>query len=293
MSDAGAMSSELRVLRAGGEPLWRHARPLRMIANLWSHRGLTWQMTLRDLRARHRGSHLGGLWTLLTPLLLLGVYTLVFSTILKVRFERSASESVGVYAVTLFTGMMVFAMFAEPLARAPMLVASRPNFVKKMVFPLEILPLTATLGAIGVSLAALGVTFALHLLMGGQVSPWALAFPTVLVPLVLVSLGAGWLLAALGVFVQDLQQLCAVLVQRVLFFLTPIFYPPESVPEQFRWMLHFNPMSSVVESARRTLLWGLPPDWTMLGIWSGIGAAMCLGGYAVFMKARRAFADVM
>lgn len=293
MSDAGVISSDLRVLRAGGEPLWRHANPLRMFAGLWSHRGLTWQMTLRDLRARHRGSHLGAAWTVLTPLLLLGVYTLVFSTILRVRFERSTSDGVGVYAVTLFTGMMVYAMFAEPLARAPMLVAARPNFVKKMVFPLEILPVCTILGAMGVSLVALAVTLGLHVLMGGAVSAWMLAFPAVLVPLVLVSLGAGWFLAALGVFVQDLQQLCGVLVQRVLFFLTPIFYPPESVPAEFRWMLDLNPMSSVVEGARRTLLWGMPPDWTMLGVWSGIGALLCIAGHACFMKAKRAFADVM
>ncbi|MCC6283843.1 MAG: ABC transporter permease [Phycisphaerales bacterium] len=293
MSSASAMSSELRVLRARGEPLWRHADPRRMLAGLWSYRGLIWQMTRRDVQARHRGSHLGGLWTLLTPMLLLGVYTLVFSTILRVRFERSASAGVGTYAVTLFTSMMVYAMFAEPLSRAPMLVAARPNFVKKMVFPLEILPVCALLGAMGVSLAALAVTLGVHLVMGGGATPWMLAFPAVLVPLVLVSLGAGWILATLGVFVQDLQQLSAVIMQRVLFFLTPIFYPPENVPEQFRWMLHINPMSAVVEGGRRTLLWGEAPDWTALGIWSAIGAGMCIGGYACFMKARRGFADVM
>lgn len=268
--------------------------PVAMVANLWSRRDLIRQFTSREIQMRNRGSHLGVLWAVLTPLMLLAVYTLVFSTILRVRFDqRSGSESVWVYATTLFAGMMVFQMFAEPLARAPGLVVHKPNFVKKMVFPLEILPVTSLLSAIVYAAAGLALVVVAHLVLGGRVHWTIVLFPLVLAPVLLLGLGIGWILSALGVFLRDIQQLVAVVVQRVLFFLTPIFYPLTAVPEEHRHWLFINPMTVVVDGARRTLLWGQMPRWDMLALWTGIGLVLAPVGYAVFMKSRRGFADVL
>ncbi|MBX3364487.1 MAG: ABC transporter permease [Phycisphaeraceae bacterium] len=267
--------------------------PAAMVRNLWGRRDLIRQFTVREIQMRNRGSHLGVLWAVLTPLLLLTVYTLVFSTILRVRFDQAHSGSVLVYATTLFAGMMVFQMFSEPLARAPGLVVHKPNFVKKIVFPLEILPLTSMFSAIIYSGAGLLLVIVAHLVLGGGMGVYALLFPLVLVPVVLLGLGVGWILAALGVYLRDIQQLVAVVVQRVLFFITPVLYPLERVPEAYREWLYINPLTVVVDGARRTLLWNQPPRWDMLILWIGIGLVLAPVGYALFMKARRGFADVL
>lgn len=267
--------------------------PVRMVANLWSRRDLIRQFSAREVTSRHRGSHLGMFWAFLSPLLLLAVYTLVFSTILNVRFRRAGSESVLVYALTLFTGMMVFHIFSEPLARAPSLVAGRPNFVKKMVFPIEIFPISAFIASTFYSVAGLVVVFAAYSISKGHITHHALLFPLVFAPLYLVGLGVCWILAALGVFLRDLQQLVAVLVQRILFFITPIFYPLEAVPPEHQWILHLNPLTVVVDGSRRTLLWGEYPQWWPLLTWTAIGLVVAPVGYAFFLKSKRGFADVL
>lgn len=276
--------------------------PMTMARDLWSHHDLINQFTKRDIRSRHKGTVLGVMWALGTPLLQLIAYTFVFSTVLSLRWERHPGEGIVddatgggslAYAVTLFCGFVVFSMFADPVGRGPAMISNRQNFVKKVVFPLQIFPVTAVGTAIFHGLFGLVLLVLANLLFFGTVSPTAWMFPLMLLPAVLLSLGLCWTLAALGVFLRDLREIVQVLVFKVLFFMTPIFYPLELVPERFRPVLLANPLTGTVENARRSLLWGEWPNWGLWGYGMVVGVLACLLGYAFFNKSKRSFADVI
>jgi lipopolysaccharide transport system permease protein len=272
------------------------------VLQLWSERDLVRQLTAREILGRYRGSHLGVLWSFLTPLLMLAVYTMVFGAI----FRRSWSGLPGAaaapgqgwaghleFALTVFCGLLVFNVFSECVSKAPNLVVHQPSYVKKVVFPLEILPV-AVLGsslahaAVGLALLVVG----LACLDPARLSPAMLWFPLVLAPLAMLCLGLGWILSSLGVFVRDIEHPVGVAVT-MLFFLSAIFYSPADVPESLRWLVWANPLALLVEDARRTLLWGRAPDWPL---WAGCCAASTVVlqlGWLWFMKSRRWFSDVL
>jgi len=297
-------TAPLRVLRGGAPPAWRLASPLGLALQLWSQRDLVRQLTAREILGRYRGSHLGVLWSFLTPLLLLAVYTTVFGAI----FRRSWSGLPGTgaaatpaegwaghveFALTVFCGLLVFNVFSECVSKAPNLVVHQPSYVKKVVFPLEILPV-AVLGsslahaAVGVGLLVTG----LACLDPASLSPAMLWFPLVLVPLAMLCLGLGWILSSLGVFVRDVGH-AVVVVTQMLFFMTPIFYSIDMIPEPYVRLLELNPLAHSVEDARRVLIWGEIPQWEW---WAGamlVSLLTAVLGYAFFMKSKRAFADVL
>lgn len=267
--------------------------PRKPVAAIIAHRDLIMRFTSRQLQGQYRGTQLGVVWNALSPLLLLAAYTLVFSTILNVRLSGRENEGPLDYAILLFVGLMVFQAFSQPISQAPTLVTSKPNLVKKVVFPLEILPVTTMLAALASSGVGLGIVMIVHLVRGGSIGWWALAFPLVLVPIILITVGVGWMLGSLGVFIRDLQPLVGTIVQRLLFFLTPIFYSLENIPESFRPLMHLNPLTGVVDGARNTLIFDRPPDWVPLGIWFVASLVIWQVGYVVFAKGRRGFADVL
>lgn len=281
----------LSVLYTPATPRWSELlHPLAPIQSLWRHRGLIGLLTLRDLRTRYRGSVLGIAWSLLTPLLLLAVYAFAFGLVLPARWPVTAS-SVPVPLI-LFCGVACFGFFAECLQRAPGLVVTQPQFVKKVVFPLEVLPVT------------LGVSAALHWVVHGALllaalgvcgvgwSRQFLCLPVVLLPLLFLCLGAGWLLAAVGVFFRDTQNLIGP-ATTVLMFLSPVFYPLEQLPASWQLFLRCNPLTTILENVRRVLLWQQPPEWGWLLATTAVSFLFMALAFACFGRLKRAFADVV
>lgn len=247
----------------------------------------------REIAGRYRGSALGILWSLLTPLFMLGVYTFVFGHVFKARWAgASENASMGEFAVTLFAGLIVFQLFAEVVTRAPSLILGNQNYVKKIVFPLEIL-VPVTLGtALFHAAISLIVLFAFMLPIHGGL-PWtALLLPIVLVPYCLSILGVSWFLASLGTYVRDIGQILGTVVT-ALMFLSPIFFPLSALPEWIQSWLVLNPIAVPVEQARNLLIFGKLPDFAALGYYSVVAVVVAVLGYQFFQQTRKGFADVL
>ena len=248
--------------------------------------------TLRDALGRYRGSLLGLGWSFLNPLLMLAVYTFAFGRNEEGWAPPGAPKAPAVLAI--FCGMVTFAVFGEVLGRAPTLILGNPNYVKKVVFPLEILPVTVLGSALLHALIGFAILLLGQLTLGSGLHLAALCFPLVLVPLILLALGVGWWFAALGVYVRDLGQSIAVVTQ-VFFFLSPTVYPASqaSTSRATEVLLWANPLTTIIEGARATLLYGQPPPWLALGVVTIVAAALAMSGYAWFQKVREGFADVV
>lgn len=265
--------------------------PVKITTNLWRHRELIKQFTKREVIGRYRGSYLGILWSFINPLLMLVVYTFVFSVVFKARWSLESSSKTE-FALILFCGITAFNMFAEIVTRAPGLILSNANYVKKVVFPLEILPVVVLGSALihaGISLSIL--TIGLVVLQGAFY--WTITFlPLVLLPLMLLSLGLGWFFASLGVFLRDVGHIIGVAVQ-VLMFLSPIFYPVSAIPVEVQFFYHINPLTYVVEDMRRIMIWGQLPNWGWLILGTILSGLVAILGHAWFQKTRGGFADVL
>lgn len=266
---------------------------LALARSLWRNRQLIIQMTRREVAGRYKGSALGLAWSFFNPVFMLVVYTFVFSEIFKSRWGGvGGDESKTQFAVILFVGMIVMGLFTEVLNRAPGLIISNVNYVKKVVFPIEILPVIAMGAALFHSLISFGVLLTAFALFNGFLH-WTVIFaPLVLLPLVILTLGIGWMLASLGVFLRDVGQTIAI-ITTVLMFLTPIFYPVTAVPERFRPFIMANPLTFIIEQAREVVIWGHLPNWIGLGIYTLVATAFAWAGYAWFQKTRKGFADVL
>ncbi|MEI8363806.1 MAG: ABC transporter permease [Betaproteobacteria bacterium] len=269
------------------------AQPTSLVALakcLWRNRQLIVQMTKREVVGRYKGSVMGLAWSFFNPVFMLVVYTFVFSVIFKSRWGSGDSKTL--FAVVLFVGMIVLGLFSEVLNRAPSLILSNVNYVKKVVFPLEILPVIAMGAALFHSLISLGVLLVAFVLFNGYLH-WTVIFtPLVLLPLVIVTLGISWILAAIGVFLRDVGQTIGI-ITTVLMFLSPVFYPVTSVPERFRPFIMANPLTFIIEQAREVLIWGHLPNWTGLIIYTVAATIVAWAGYSLFQKTRKGFADVL
>jgi len=268
------------------------ASPVAMFASLWHNRQLIWQMTRREVAGRYRGSLLGLAWSFLNPLLMLLVYTFVFAVVFKSRWGVSVGESKADFAIILFAGMIVFGFFAETVNRAPGLIISNVNYVKKVVFPLEILPWVALGSVLFHSLVSLVVLLLLQFIVNPVLSWTALLFPLVLLPLIFACMGLAWFLAALGVFVRDVGQITSV-VTTVFMFLSAVFYPLTALPEQYQGWLKLNPLVIIIAESRNVLIFGTLPNWPMLGLTMLAGLGMAAAGFWWFQKMRKGFADVI
>ncbi len=261
--------------------------------SLWRNRQLIVQMTKREVVGRYKGSAMGLAWSFFNPVFMLVVYTFVFSEIFKSRWGGvGGDDNKTQFAVVLFVGMIVLSLFSEVLNRAPSLILSNVNYVKKVVFPIEILPVIAMGAALFHSLISLGVLLAAFVLFNGYLN-WTVVFtPLVLLPLVIVTLGISWMLASLGVFLRDVGQTIGI-ITTVLMFLSPVFYPVTAVPERFRLFIMANPLTFIIEQAREVLIWGHLPNWIGLGIYTLAATLVAWAGYALFQKTRKGFADVL
>lgn len=261
--------------------------------SLWRNRQLIGQMTRREVVGRYKGSVMGLLWSFLNPVFMLTVYTFVFSEIFKSRWGgMGGDESKTQFAVVLFVGMIVLSLFSEVLNRAPGLILSNVNYVKKVVFPLEILPVIAMGAALFHSLISLGVLLAAFALFNGYLHWTAVFTPLVLLPLVILTLGLAWMLASIGAFLRDVGQTIGI-ITTVLMFLSPVFYPVTAVPERFRPFIMANPLTFIIEQAREVLIWGHMPNWLGLSIYTLAATLVTWAGYAWFQKTRKGFADVL
>lgn len=265
--------------------------PFSLVRNLWRQRELIIQLTRRDVLARYKGSFLGILWSFLTPILMLTVYTFVFSVVLKARWGAGSDSKVE-FALILFCGLNAYGIFQECINRSPNLILTNVNFVKKVLFPLEILSVVALCsaiinGVIGFIVLILG----LAVLMG--IFHWTIFFfPLVIMPLLLITLGLSWLFASLGVYLRDIGQMVGIFTAALL-FLSPIFYSVSAVPQELQILFYFNPISYVVEDLRRIFIWGQLPDWNWLLLGNLIGFIAMILGHAWFQKTRGGFADVL
>lgn len=265
--------------------------PRAVALSLWAQRHLIITLVRREVAARYQGSLLGNLWALITPLLMLAVYTFIFSVVFNARWS-GGGESRAEFALVLFAGLMVFNCFAECFNRAPRLILDNANYVKKVVFPLEILP-WVSLGAAVINLCISVVVWLLfYVLMYGLPHASVLLLPVVLLPLLLLSVGVSWLLAALGVYLRDLAQLVGVL-STMLMFLSPIFYPVEALPEAFRSVLNINPLTPIIAQVRDILYWGKLPAWDYYALTLLATGLVAWAGFVLFQKTRQGFADVL
>lgn len=271
------------------------AQPTSLVAlgqSLWRNRHLIAQMTQREVLGRYKGSALGLAWSFFNPVLMLAVYTFVFSVVFQMRWGLGEEESKTQFAVVLFVGMIVHGLLAEVLNRAPGLILGNVNYVKKVVFPLEILPVVSMGAALFHSLVSFGVLLLAFALFNGFLHWTAVLAPLVVLPLVILTLGLAWMLASLGVFLRDVGQTIGV-VTTVMMFLAPVFYPITAVPEELRPLMMANPLTFIIEQAREVLIWGRLPNWIGLGLYTLMASAVAWAGYAWFQKTRKGFADVL
>lgn len=250
-------------------------------------------MTKREVIGRYKGSVMGLAWSFFNPVLMLIVYTFVFSEIFKSRWAGpGGDDSKTQFAVLLFVGMIVLSLFSEVINRAPVLILSNVNYVKKVVFPIEILPVIAMGAALFHSLISLGVLLVAVTFFNGYLN-WTVVFiPFVFLPLVMLSMGLAWMLASLGVFLRDVGQTIGI-ITTILMFLSPVFYPIAAVPEAFRPFIMANPLTFIIEQSREVLIFGHTPDWLGLVIYTLTSIAVAWAGYAWFQKTRKGFADVL
>ena len=263
-----------------------------MFASLWRNRRLIWQMARRDIDARYRGSLMGLAWSFITPFVMLAVYTFVFSVVFKARWGLGENESRSDFAIMLFAGMIVFGLFSEIVNRSPVLVTSNANYVKKVVFPLEILPWVAFGSSLFHSLISLIVLLLAQLVLKFTL-PWTVIFfPLVMLPLTFFSMGFAWFLSALGVYVRDIGQITG-LFTTLLMFVSAVFFPVSSLPEQYQIWLKLNPLVLIITESRKSLILGETPDWIAMLVALSASFVIAFAGFWWFQKVRKGFADVI
>lgn len=270
------------------------ASPIEMVRSLWRNRSLIRSLAAREVVGRYRGSFMGILWSFFNPVFMLLVYTFVFSVVFKTKWADSASgnDSKTEFALVLFAGLIIFNLFAECFNRAPTLILANVNYVKKVIFPLEILPWVALGSAIFHMAISMCVWLTAYLIFMGLPQITLLWLPFVLFPLVLFIMGLSWTLAALGVYMRDVSQVTG-MVTTTLMFISPIFYPVSALPEKYRQVLYLNPITPAIEMARDILYWGKAPNLIMLVVYTTTATVLAWIGFAWFQKTRKGFADVI
>jgi lipopolysaccharide transport system permease protein len=274
------MISAQTARRAVWRPLWE----------LPSRFELIYSLAKRELLARYKGSALGIIWALLTPVVMIAIFTFIFAGIFGARFGASASP--WDYAIHLFCGLLPWTMFQESVLLSSTTIVSHANLVKRVVFPLETLPLAQTLSSLGNQLFGTVALLIAILLIRQQVPISILWLPALLIPQLLFTLGAAWLIASLGVFLRDISQGISLFLQAWM-FLTPIIYPESIVPPRYRLFINLNPFTPLIRSYRRVLIEGTAPDWAGLAYFTLFAIVSFLFGYWWFARTRKNFADVI
>jgi lipopolysaccharide transport system permease protein len=261
------------------------------IRKFYFNRHLIWQMAKREVVGRYRGSVLGLLWSFFNPVFMLTIYTFVFSVVFKAKWGV-VSDSKSEFAIILFAGLIVFNLFSETVSRSPSLILSNVNYVKKVVFPLEILPVVSIVASTFHTLVSFGVLLIFKLLLNGHLEPTIMLFPLILLPILVLTLGISWFLSAIGVYLRDVSQTIS-LVMSALMFVSPIFFPLNALPPKYQTVVLLNPLTFIIEQSREVLIFGHLPNWYGLSAYFAVSVIVALLGLAWFQKARKGFADVM
>jgi lipopolysaccharide transport system permease protein len=261
------------------------------LASLFQHRSLVVELTKREILGRYRGANFGMLWALISPFLMLAVYTLAFGNVLKSRWPQVDDQSHSI-ALILFIGLIVHGFFAECVNRSPLLIASNPNYVKRVIFPLEVMPWPMVFSALFHLMTSLVAFIVLDAIFDQHLSWKIILFPVTVLPLVILSLGVSWVLASVGVYFRDISQITGVLTTALLFTSTAIV-PVSAVSPNVRWLFELNPLSFIIDQARAVTLWGSMPDWSGLGLYALCALVVAYLGFAAFVATRRGFADVL
>lgn len=259
---------------------------------MWRHRYLVAQLVKRDVVGRYRGSLLGLVWSFLHPLFMLLVYLFVFGVVFKIKWGVAPAGGGKEFGVILFSGLILHALFAECLVRSPGIIATNVQFVKKVVFPLEVFPVMIVSTAFFHFCIGFLLLFIFNTFSDLTIHSTVLLAPLVLLPIVVLALGVSWFLASVGVFVRDVGQMTGILAT-VLLFLCPIFYPLDAVPDRLQWLLYFNPLTLIVEQFRNIVIFGKAPNWGALAVYYVLALAVARAGYTWFLRTRKAFADVL
>lgn len=265
--------------------------PTGIFTSLSQNIDLTRQLIKREIISRYRGSVMGFFWTMLTPLMMLAIYTFIFGYVFDVRRGNSEMPD-GLFAVNLFCGLIVHGFFAEGINRAPTLITGNVNYVKKVVFPIEIFPWVTVGATLFHSMMSFTVLCLFNLAVTGSIPVTIIWLPVVLLPFVLLMTGAIWLFSALGVYLSDIKQLMGMLTTALL-FLSPIFYPISALPPALQSVIYLNPLALIIEQCRDVLLWGKLPNFTALAVYFIVALVVAVIGFTWFQKSRRGFADVL
>lgn len=267
------------------------ASPVEMFGCLWRNRELIHASAMREVLGRYRGSIFGLVWSFFNPILMLSVYTFVFSVVFKARWNDGSNSKVE-FALLLFAGLIMYNLFAECINRAPTLILSNPNYVKKVVYPLEILPFVGLLSALYHAMISLVVWLTAYVFLYGIPHATILFLPMVMMPFCLFIMGLSWALSSLGVFLRDVYQIIGVMTS-VLMFMSPIFFPASALPESYRHLIYLNPLTPVIEQTRDVLFWGKVPDIYIMAIYWMVTIFIAWFGFVWFQKTRKGFADVL
>jgi lipopolysaccharide transport system permease protein len=259
--------------------------------NIWASRRLLLQLWTRDFSVRYKGGMLGISWAVINPLLMLALYSFVFVGVFKMRWGAGPDVR-GNFVILLFTGLIVHGFFAEFLARAPMLISANSTYVKKVVFPLELLPLVPLLGALINLGIGIFLVSCLLLFVQGAIPLTIFLLPFILIPYVVLVVGMSYFLSATGVYIRDMAQIVGI-ATTISMFASPVLFPLESVPEKYQIFLYLNPLTTVVVQLRDIAVLGIAPDWRILAVYSLIAVMVFFLGFRWFQATREGFADVL
>ena len=264
--------------------------PAEMFLVLWRHYDLILQLVKRDILMKYRGSYGGVFWVLLSPILMLGIYTVVFGVFMQVRWP--GVDDTLIYSIIIYTGLIVLNFFSECINRSSSIIVGNPNFVKKIIFPLEIYPWVIVGTALFQALINMGILALFSLMLLGKIHFTIFLVPLIFIPLILVTLGMSWLLCSLGVFIRDITH-AMVFIMQIVMYLSPIFYSITTVPHNFQFVLFANPLTYIIEQTRRIAIFGQSPQWLGLGFYFSISIFVAWFGFVWFQKTKDGFADVL
>lgn len=256
------------------------------------YRNLIIQMTKRDITSRYQGSMIGLTWSIINPIVMLLIYTFVFSVIFKAKWTMDESESKSQFAVILFVGMIVNSFFSEVFNRAPQLIVGNVNYIKKVVFPIEILPIVSTLSVLFHALISIAVLLIALIVLNGGIPITALYTPIIFLPLIIFCTGISYIFSSLGVFLRDIGQATAI-ISTIMMFLSPVFFPMSAIPKEFQIWIMMNPLTFIIEQARAVMIFGNTPDWIGLITYTCFSLVVFMAGFLWFQRTRKGFADVL
>jgi len=268
------------------------SKPAAIFQSISRNKSLIFDMTKREIKKKYQGTFLGLAWAFISPLLMLSIYTFVFAIVFKARWGTGGDESRLDFAITLFAGLIVFGIFSESINQSPALIINNANYVKRVIFPLEILSIVSVGSILFNAAMSTAILLLMQLLLKGVLPVTVVFFPLVVLPVVLFGLGASWFFSSLGVYIRDIGQLLG-FITTILLFTSAVFFPTSTLPENYQRLLKLNPLVILIEQSRNVLVYGNSPDWVAIFILLVISSMTTWIGFWWFQKTRNGFADVL